>query len=131
MFKKKKQSSIDTLIDESMNIRGSMTFSGGIRIDGKLHGNLSLAEGSSGSVILGKNSYIHGNIKTESAIIAGKIKGSIEASDFLELHETAIIDGDLSYKIIEIHAGAKIDGNLSEIKNKPVKIKNIDKETKK
>ena len=36
-----------------MNIRGSMSFSGGIRLDGKLYGNLYIAEGSHGSVIMG------------------------------------------------------------------------------
>ena len=33
-----------------------------------------------------------GDIKTDTAIIAGEVKGNIEAQDFLELHSTAIVN---------------------------------------
>ena len=116
MFKSKKSNTIDTLIDETMNIRGNMNFSGGIRLDGKLHGNLTLTEGSSGSVIMGPKSKISGDIKTHTAIIAGEVRGNIEAQDFVELHSTAIVNGDISYGDIETHSGAIINGNISKIK---------------
>jgi len=106
LFKRKKNHAIDTLIDETMNIRGSMNFSGGIRLDGKLYGNLTLSDGASGSVIMGPKSKIIGDIITDSAIIAGEVKGNIEAQDFLELHSTAIVHGDIAYGDIEIHSGA-------------------------
>ena len=119
MFKRKKNHAIDTLIDETMNIRGSMNFSGGIRLDGKLYGNLTLSDGASGSVIMGPKSKIIGDIITDSAIIAGEVKGNIEAQDFLELHSTAVVLGDITYGDIEIHTGAVLNGIVTKIK--PVK----------
>jgi len=116
LFKRKKNLAIDTLIDETMNIRGSMNFSGGIRLDGKLFGNLILTDGASGSVIMGPKSKILGDIKTDTAIIAGEVKGNIEAQDFLELHSTAVVNGDVVYGDIEIHTGAILNGNLNKIK---------------
>ena len=122
MFKRKKNHAIDTLIDETMNIRGSMNFSGGIRLDGKLYGNLTLSDGASGSVIMGPKSKIIGDIITDSAIIAGEVKGNIEAQDFLELHSTAIVLGDIAYGELEIHSGAVLNGNVTKIKkSNPVK----------
>jgi len=122
LFKRKKNHAIDTLIDETMNIRGSMNFSGGIRLDGKLYGNLTLSDGASGSVIMGPKSKIIGDIITDSAIIAGEVKGNIEAQDFLELHSTAIVHGDIAYGDIEIHSGAVLNGNVTKIKkSNPVK----------
>jgi cytoskeletal protein CcmA (bactofilin family) len=109
-----------------MNIRGSMSFSGGIRLDGKLYGNLSIAEGSHGSVIMGPKSKIIGDITTDSAIIAGEVKGNIEAVDFLELHSTSIVYGDIVYGTLEIHSGAIINGTLKKNINK----KNNNKEIK-
>ncbi len=130
MFKRKKNHSIDTLIDETMNIRGSMSFSGGIRLDGKLYGNLSLAEGSAGSVIMGPKSKIIGDITTDSAIIAGEVKGNIEAIDFLELHSTAVVNGDIVYGALEVHSGAIINGTLTETKKKNINKKINNKEIK-
>ena len=122
MFKRKKNHAIDTLIDETMNIRGSMNFSGGIRLDGKLYGNLTLSDGASGSLIMGPKSKILGDIKADTAIIAGEVKGNIEAQDFLELHATAVVHGDVAYGDIEIHSGAVLNGNVTKMKtNKTIK----------
>lgn len=128
MFNRKKNHAIDTLIDETMNIRGSMNFSGGIRLDGRLQGNLTLTDGAYGSLIMGPKSKISGDIKTDTAIIAGEVKGNIEVQEFLELHSTAIVNGDIIYGDIEIHAGATVNGNIT--KNKPEKIIKKDKQAK-
>ena len=128
MFNRKKNHAIDTLIDETMNIRGSMNFSGGIRLDGRLQGNLTLTDGAYGSLIMGPKSKISGDIKTDPAIMAGEVKGNIEVKEFLELHSTAIVNGDIIYGDIEIHAGATIDGNIT--KNKPEKVIKKDKQPK-
>jgi cytoskeletal protein CcmA (bactofilin family) len=130
LFKRKKNHSIDTLIDETMNIRGSMNFSGGIRLDGKLYGNLTLSDGTAGSVIMGPKSKILGNIKTDTAIIAGEVKGNIEAQDFLELHSTAIVSGDIAYGEIEIHSGALLNGNVTKIKKSKTIKKIVNKKEK-
>ena len=130
MFKRKKNHAIDTLIDETMNIRGSMNFSGGIRLDGKLYGNLTLSDGASGSVIMGPKSKISGDIKTDTAIIAGEVKGNIEAQDFLELHSTAIVSGDIAYGEIEIHSGALLNGNVTKIKKSKTIKKIVNKKEK-
>lgn len=49
------------------------------------------------------------------AIIAGKVLGNIVCTEFLEIESTGIIEGDLSYNIIEIHAGAEIKGQLIKL----------------
>ena len=128
MFKRQKNHAIDTLIDETMSIRGSMNFSGGIRLDGRLQGNLTLTDGAYGSLIMGPKSKISGDIKTDTAIIAGEVKGNIEVQEFLELHSTAIVNGDIIYGDIEIHAGATVNGNIT--KNKPEKVIKKDKQPK-
>jgi cytoskeletal protein CcmA (bactofilin family) len=126
LFKKNKYSSIDTLIDETMNIRGNMTFAGGIRLDGKLVGSLTLSDGAHGTLIMGEKSKITGDIITDSAIIAGEVKGNIQATEFLELHSSAKILGDIEYSTIEIHAGAKINGQLIEVKKNKLNKKNLE-----
>ncbi|MDA9914182.1 polymer-forming cytoskeletal protein, partial [Methylophilaceae bacterium] len=75
-----------------------------------------------GSLIMGPKSKILGNIKADTAIIAGEVKGNIEAQDFLELHSTAVVYGDVAYGDIEIHSGAVLNGNVTKMKtNKTIK----------
>ena len=43
-FKRKKKFHLDTLIDENMIIRGNTTITGGVRLDGKIYGNLMVID---------------------------------------------------------------------------------------
>ena len=114
MFKKKKIGAIDTLIDKDFVLRGNTSFSGGLRLDGKLYGNLTM-EDAGGTLIMGEHSKIKGKVTVETAIIAGEILGDIKCHDYLELQPSSIIKGDIEYNSIEIHAGAKVNGDLRQI----------------
>ena len=48
-------------------------------------------------------------------IINGEVLGPVEASDLLELQPKANIEGDVSYKGLEMHQGALIAGRLSPL----------------
>ena len=76
MLFKKKKFRIDTLIDKDMVIRGNTSVSGGIRLDGKIYGNLTI-DGEHGSLVMGHGSLIKGNIQVASAVIGGKVTGNL------------------------------------------------------
>ena len=113
--KKKKLGSIDTLIDKDNVIKGNYSYSGGIRLDGKIYGDLTVAEDSGGTLIMGEYSKIKGSVTVETAIIAGEVVGNVTCYDYLELQPSSIIKGNIEYNQIEIHAGAKINGELKQI----------------
>jgi len=113
--KKKKLGSIDTLIDKDNVIKGNYSYSGGIRLDGKIYGDLTVAEDSGGTLIMGEYSKIKGSVTVETAIIAGEVIGNVTCYDYLELQPSSIIKGNIEYNQIEIHAGAKINGELKQI----------------
>ena len=113
--KKKKLGSIDTLIDKDNVIKGNYSYSGGIRLDGKIYGDLTVVEDSGGTLIMGEYSRIKGSVIVETAIIAGEVIGNVTCYDYLELQPTSIIKGNIEYNEIEIHAGAKINGELKQI----------------
>lgn len=119
-FKKKmKLGAVTTLIDKDLTIRGDTTYSGGLRLDGKIFGNLTLLaleDDKNTILIMGEGSKVTGNIIVETGIINGEIRGNIKCTDYLELNANAIITGDIEYGALEIHAGAKVNGNLSLIK---------------
>ena len=113
--KKKKLGSIDTLIDKDNVIKGNYSYSGGIRLDGKIYGDLTVVEDSGGTLIMGEYSIIKGSVTVETAIIAGEVIGNVTCYDYLELQPSSIITGNIEYNQIEIHAGAKINGELKQI----------------
>jgi|TARA_B100000795_G_C22552979_1_gene343234 cytoskeletal protein CcmA (bactofilin family) len=113
--KKKKLGSIDTLIDKDNIIKGNYSYSGGIRLDGKIYGDLTVVEDSGGTLIMGEYSRIKGSVTVETAIIAGEVIGNVTCYDYLELQPSSIITGNIEYNQIEIHAGAKINGELKQI----------------
>ena len=113
--KKNKARTIDTLIDKDISVRGNVTYSGGIRVDGSIQGNLTELPGTAGTLIMGNKSRIKGNISAHTAIIGGDVNGNIICAEYLELHANARIMGDIEYKVIEIHAGAKVYGRLKEV----------------
>ena len=118
MKKKRKFVAITTLIDKDIVISGDTTYTGGIRIDGKIKGNLKVHGDEGSLLIMGYGSKITGDVEVEKAIINGEINGNVKCHDYLELNTNAIVNGSIEYDIIEIHEGSKINGNLKFIKNK-------------
>ena len=113
--KKKKLEVINTLIDIDNVIRGNYSYSGGLRLDGKIYGDLIVEEDSGGTLIMGEQSRIRGSVVVETAIIAGQIHGDVKCYGYLELQPGSAIDGDIEYNLIEIHAGARVNGQLKQI----------------
>ena len=60
--KKKKLGVIDTMIDKDNVIRGNYSYSGGLRLDGKIYGDLTVIEDSDGTLIMGEYSKIKGSV---------------------------------------------------------------------
>ena len=117
MKKKRKFVAITTLIDKDTMISGDTTYTGGIRIDGKIKGNLKVHGDEGSLLIMGYGSTITGDVEVEKAIINGEINGNVKCNDYLELNTNAIVNGSIEYDIIEVQEGAKITGDLKFIKN--------------
>jgi cytoskeletal protein CcmA (bactofilin family) len=103
---------IDTLIGAKADIKGDITFSGGLRIDGKIRGNITAKGDANSTLVLSENASIVGNVTAPHIISNGSIKGSVRAGESIELQPKAEIAGDVYYKIIEMALGAVINGNL-------------------
>ena len=114
----KPQSTIDSLIGATTVIEGDVVFSGGLRIDGQVKGNV-VASGDSGvtnsTLVISESARIQGEIRAAHVVVNGAVEGPIFVSEFLELQPKARVAGDVHYKSIEIHLGATLDGRLEHI----------------
>ncbi|MFW5432325.1 MAG: polymer-forming cytoskeletal protein [Methylophilaceae bacterium] len=113
-FKKanKIDSRIDTLVGAETIVTGDIIFTGGLRVDGTIRGNVLEQEGSESTIILSENGRIEGAVSTTKIVLNGVVVGPVKASQFIELQTKARITGDLHYKSLEMHMGAVIDGKL-------------------
>lgn len=103
---------IDTLIGAKTEIKGDVTFSGGLRIDGKIRGNVTAKGDVNSTLVLSENAQIVGNVTVPHIISNGSIKGNVRAAERMELQPKAEIAGDVYYKVIEMALGAAINGSL-------------------
>ena len=114
MFKKpsKPQSRIDTLIGAGTKIEGDVSFSGGLRVDGEIRGNVRCVDGQHGTLVLSEHARIEGAVSVSHLVINGTVVGPVTTSEFLELQPHARVTGDVEYNSVEIHLGAIVEGRL-------------------
>lgn len=108
----KPQNRIDSLIGAGTIIEGDLNFSGGMRIDGQVNGNVIATPGKPSTLVLSELAQVNGNVTVTHLVVNGVIKGSVSASEYLELQGKARITGDVTYHNIEMHLGAVVDGRL-------------------
>lgn len=98
-----------TLIADDTELRGDLRFSGAVKIEGRVIGNINTEEGA---VSVGQEGYVEGIIKAPSVVINGVVVGDVHASEHLQLDVSARVDGDLYYRFLEMVSGAQINGQL-------------------
>jgi cytoskeletal protein CcmA (bactofilin family) len=116
MFERKSQKQpqkrIDSLIGAGTVVSGDVSFSGGLRIDGIVKGNVSTANGETGTLVVSEQARVDGEIKVSHVVVNGTVNGPITANDFLELQAKAKVVGDIEYRTLEMHTGAVVQGHL-------------------
>ena len=107
-------------------INGNIKVLGKLNVTGVINGNSEAAEvyaqrarvvgdiTSYGSVQIGSESVIRGNIFATSAVIAGAVKGDIDVKGPVILDASAIVMGNIKSKSVQINNGAAIEGLCSQ-----------------
>jgi cytoskeletal protein CcmA (bactofilin family) len=106
------QNSIDSLIGAGARIEGNVTFTGGLRVDGEIFGNIRTEHGQPGTLVISEQANIQGEINVGHVVINGTVVGPVFAEDSLELLPKARVTGDVAYNKIEMQQGAIVEGRL-------------------
>ena len=115
MFEKKRapQQRIESLIGTGTLVDGNLTFTGGLRIDGKVKGNISASEGESATLVVSEHAHVEGDIRVSHIVVNGSVQGQISVDDHIELQAKARVVGDVSYRSLEMQVGAVVQGRLN------------------
>lgn len=119
MFGKKKHPPIKSLIAPGTVVTGAVSFSDGLRIDGEIHGDVRATEGHASMLVVSETGVVKGEIRADLIVINGVVHGPVFAADLLELQPKGKVEGDVSYKSLEMHQGAMISGRLQPLLPEP------------
>jgi cytoskeletal protein CcmA (bactofilin family) len=95
-----------TTIAGEVEITGTIKSVGGLRIDGKLEGELICK----GDAVVGKSATIKGNLAVNSAVIEGNVQGNIVAQDKIDMKASARVQGDIKSKRLAVEDGVTFVG---------------------
>jgi cytoskeletal protein CcmA (bactofilin family) len=115
MFDRKKsppQKRIDSLIGAGTTVHGDVTFTGGLRIDGAVHGKVATVDTESATLVVSEQARVDGEVRVSHVVINGSVSGPVSARDYLELQAKARVNGDVEYRTLEMHVGAIVQGKL-------------------
>ena len=96
-----------SVIGSDVSIKGDVSASVDLHVDGKIEGDIKCA-----SLVQGDGSVITGGITADSARMSGKVVGSITAKELVIL-KSAQIEGDVHYDALTIEQGAQVDGRFA------------------
>ena len=114
------QEVFESIIGPTLRVEGNLIIQKGVRIDGIVDGNILQQDGQDAVVAISEKASVTGDVRANSVILSGYLKGNIFASTRVELLKTARIDGNISYSSIGMEVGASINGNLNQFDNENV-----------
>jgi cytoskeletal protein CcmA (bactofilin family) len=104
-------------IGKSVQIKGELTGSEDLYLDGSIEGTIDLRDHS---LIIGPNGKIKANITSRDLVVHGKVEGNVTATGRVELRKSCTLIGDVSTQRIVIEDGAFFKGAI-DIKEKDAK----------
>lgn len=110
MKKERKMASISTFIGTDSYVEGTIEFHGTIRLDGRVRGKISSDDGT---LIIGEKAVIQADIRVNSIVVMGKVSGTIDAKERVEVYAPGRVHGDIDAGVISIEPGGVFHGNCS------------------
>lgn len=114
MFRRNKGTDVPSgeigLLGVDTHFKGAIRFSGTLRIDGKVEGNVTSAPGSGSVLVVHQQAIVQGDIVSDSVLISGEVEGTVRAQDRVEIYESGMLKGDIYTKDILIEGGAGFEG---------------------
>ncbi len=105
------------LIGKSVVIKGELSGSEDLYVDGHVEGKIELRNNS---LTVGPNGIVKADVSAKAIVIQGKLDGAVNVSDRVDLRKTAVVTGDVTAQRIAIEEGAFLRGKV-DIQKEPGK----------
>ena len=98
-----------TLIGKSVTIRGELSGSEDLFLDGLFEGTITLAESR---LTVGPNAQVKADLKVRDLVVFGVVDGNVHATGRIELRQTAVVQGDIFASRLSIEESASVRGRV-------------------
>ena len=109
MAEKRPASGELSLIGTGTVVQGKVMTEGSIRIDGTMVGDVA----AKANAAIGSSGILEGNLSAKNISLAGKVKGTVTASEKLILESRSVLRGDIRASKLVVDEGAMFDGQCS------------------
>jgi cytoskeletal protein CcmA (bactofilin family) len=106
----------ETHIGKSIVIKGEVSGSENVYMDGELEGSVELLEGS---LTVGPDGHISANVQARSIVVHGRVNGNLYGSKCVDLKKSAVLVGDICTPRFAIEEGALLKGSVLVQKHIP------------
>jgi cytoskeletal protein CcmA (bactofilin family) len=96
-------------ISQGIKIKGEVTGSEDLFVDGHVDGKLNLANGS---LTIGPNGSVKADVTAREVIVRGKIEGKVTGRDKVQLWSTGQVTGEVQTDRLAIEDGATLRGRV-------------------
>ena len=103
---------VETVLSNTTSFNGVLKFDTSLKIEGGFKGSII----SKGHLIVGESAKIRANIKAGSIVIAGEVKGDVEATDRLELLPTGKLYGNIRTRKLKMADGVVFEGSCEMLR---------------
>ncbi len=98
-----------TVIGKSVTIRGELSGSEDLFMDGEIEGTITLSESR---LTVGPNARVRADISVQDVIVFGRVEGNVRATGRLELRQSASVVGDITAGRLSIEESATLRGRV-------------------
>jgi cytoskeletal protein CcmA (bactofilin family) len=108
-----------TLVGAATTLKGDISSSSDLRIDGTIIGNIS----SAAKIVIGSNGVVEGDITGNQVDIVGKVSGNVRAKELLQIRGEAVVNGNIYAGKLQVEPSANFNGqchmgaNIVEMSN--------------
>lgn len=107
MNKSESTGKMDSILGSGSFCKGSIKVDGGLRVDGTVDGEVVV----SGTLTVGREGVITGDVTVNQAVVGGRIQGTVRAEQQLELHSGSRLEGDIFTRSLVIEDGVFFEGS--------------------
>lgn len=104
--KKREEEEVRAFLGKGAEFTGKLMFNGSVRIDGDFKGNIF----GSGTLVIGEGAEIEADIRVDSVMVSGDVRGRIEVKKKIRIYSTGKVLGDLNTPLFAIEEGAFFEG---------------------
>jgi cytoskeletal protein CcmA (bactofilin family) len=98
-----------SIIGENSVFEGTFKVTGNLRVDGKFTGKLNITE----TLVVGPNGQVDAEVRVRNAVVAGTIKGDLNATDKITLQSGSRLEGEMVTSKLVIEEGVSFQGSCN------------------